>query len=297
MENGWISLHRKMLANPVICKDSDHLAVWVYLLLSATHKGMGACFKGKRITLNPGQLITGRKSIAKKLGVNESKVKRILILFESEHQIDRQRSNKNSLVTVLNWDKYQNDDQQDDQQVTSKWPASDQQVTTNNNVIKKQGNNVITELEIKNIGSPGDETHLERFKKIIGYLNSKTGKSYKHNTAKVKTHLGARLNEGYTDEECFRVIDNKCVDWLGQPKEKFLRPETIFGNKFDGYLNEGGARSSVCQKCKGTGVTIEAPFERCACQLGLDLPDQKVISLRDIRKYQAKLEAKRNGKD
>lgn len=137
---GWISLHRKILENPIVCKDSDYFSVWCYLLLNATHKDHDNIFKGERITLQPGQLITGRKKISTQFNINESKVKRILLSLENDQQIDRQRSNKNSLITVLNWHLYQVHDQQVDQQVTNNRPASDQQVTTNNNVITKQGN-------------------------------------------------------------------------------------------------------------------------------------------------------------
>ena len=43
---GWIKMHRKILDNPIICKDSDYLSVWIYLLLNATHKEIPAIFKG-----------------------------------------------------------------------------------------------------------------------------------------------------------------------------------------------------------------------------------------------------------
>lgn len=131
--NGWIKLHRKLLDNPVVMKDSDYLAVWIYLLLNASHTEYPVLFGGKKISLKAGQLITGRKSIASTLGISESKVRRILDLFEIDQQIDRQRSNKNSLVSILNWDKYQIFDQQIDQQATNNRPTTDQQPTTNKN--------------------------------------------------------------------------------------------------------------------------------------------------------------------
>ena len=117
---GWIKLHRKMFENPIVMKDADHLAVWIYLLGSATYTECPALFKGKKIMLQPGQLITGRKIIAEKLTINESKVRRILDNFEDDQQIDRQRSNQNTLVTLVNWEKYQNFDQQNDQRMTSR---------------------------------------------------------------------------------------------------------------------------------------------------------------------------------
>jgi hypothetical protein len=132
--NGYVKLYRCLLDNPIVCKDAEHFAIWCYLLLKATHKDIDMLFNGKRIKLKPGQLITGRKVISTKLGIDESKVKRILISFESDQQIDRERGNRNSLISILNWEKYQQSDQQSDQQVTSKCPADDQQVTTNKKV-------------------------------------------------------------------------------------------------------------------------------------------------------------------
>ena len=134
--NGWVKLHRKMLDNPVVMKDSDHLAVWVYLLLNATHAEYPALFKSKKIMLQPGQLITGCVSIGNQLSISESKVRRTLNDFISDGQIDRQTSNKNSLITVLNWDLYQTYDGQSDIQVTDNRRTSDGQVTTNKKIKK-----------------------------------------------------------------------------------------------------------------------------------------------------------------
>lgn len=147
--NGWIKLHRKLLDNPIIMKDSDHLAVWTYLLLNATHAEYPALFKGQKIMLQPGQLITGRKSIAEKLSINESKVRRILDSFENDQQIDRQRSNQKSLISLKNWELYQIFDQQSEQQMTSNRPTDDQQPTTNkkNKNVKKDKNDINTYCE------------------------------------------------------------------------------------------------------------------------------------------------------
>lgn len=142
---GWIKIHRKMLDNPIIGKDSDYLSVWIYLLLNATHKEIPALFKGKRITLKQGQLITGRKSMSDKLKISESKIYRIINEFKSEQQIEQQTSNKNSLITILNWDRYQQNEQQNETQMNNKWTTTEQQVNTNKNVknVKNERNNNI----------------------------------------------------------------------------------------------------------------------------------------------------------
>ena len=165
-KNGWVKLHRKMLDNPIIMKDAEHLAVWMYLLLNATHAEYPALFKGKKITLQPGQLITGRKSIASTLCVNESKVTRILNAFEIEQQIEQQTSNKNRLISVVNWDKYQLCDQQNEQQMNNNRTTTEQQLNTNKkNKNVKNEKNVINYSDIPEL----NEAILEfiKFRKSI----------------------------------------------------------------------------------------------------------------------------------
>ena len=150
---GWIKIHRKILENPIICKDSDYLAVWIYLLLNATHKEIPALFKGKKIILQKGQLITGRKSMASQLKISESKIFRIINDYKSEQQIEQQTSNKNSLITILNWDKYQQIEQQNEQQMNNKRTTNEQQMNTNKNVkndknVKNGRNNISASEEI-----------------------------------------------------------------------------------------------------------------------------------------------------
>ena len=131
--NGWIKLHRKILDNPIICKDAEYFAVWGYLLMSATHKEYSVIWKGEKTTLNPGQLITGRKKIAEKFKINESKVQRILKKFETEQQIEQQSSNQNRLITIKNWHHYQQNEQQNEQPVNNHRTTSEQPLNTNKN--------------------------------------------------------------------------------------------------------------------------------------------------------------------
>ena len=74
---------------------------------------------------------------------------------------------------------------------------------------------------------------------IIDYLNDSTGKHFRHNTDKTKKLIKARIREGFTVDDFKRVIDTKTKQWSKDKKMKiYLRPETLFGNKFEGYLNE-----------------------------------------------------------
>ena len=223
---GYIKLYRSMLENPLLTKDSDYMAIWVYLLLNATHAQITAMFKGEIITLKEGQLITGRKSISKKLNINETKVQRVLKRLENEQQIEQQTSNRKRLVTVVNFKTYQQSEQQSEQQVNNKRTTSEQQVNTNKNV-----------KNVKNVKERdfGDIAYSD----IIKYLNNKTEKNFKATTAKTKELIKARWNEGQRLDDFKKVIDTKTKEWSKDPKmAKYLRPETLFGTKFESYRNE-----------------------------------------------------------
>jgi len=74
---------------------------------------------------------------------------------------------------------------------------------------------------------------------IIKYLNNKCNTNYKVNTPKTISLIRSRLKEGFTVDDFKKVIDIKSNQWLKNPEmNKFLRPETLFGNKFESYLNE-----------------------------------------------------------
>lgn len=225
MHRGWIKLHRKLLENPVVCKDGDYLAVWIHLLLNATSKEMDVEFGGSTITLKPGQLITGRKAIGEKYNINEHKVDRILKRLKVEQQIEQQSSSRGRLITILAWSEYQSCKQQNEQQVSNERATSEQQVSTNKNV-----------KEYKNVKE--DVYCPAEAEQIVAYMNKKWGTNYRPTTRATVSLIQARLNEGFTTEDFIRVIDNQTAEWKHDSKmKKFLRPQTLFSGKFESYLN------------------------------------------------------------
>ena len=81
--------------------------------------------------------------------------------------------------------------------------------------------------------------NINIYKYIVDYLNEKTNSKYKHTTPKTKSLINARLREGFTVEDFTKVIDTKCNEWLSDDRMKvYLSPETLFGTKFEGYLNQ-----------------------------------------------------------
>ena len=88
-------------------------------------------------------------------------------------------------------------------------------------------------------GTSPDQRYIYKYIYIVDYLNKKTGKNFKSDSSKTRKLIDARFNEGYTIEDFRKVIDTKVAQWKGDPKmDGYLRPETLFSNKFEGYLNE-----------------------------------------------------------
>ena len=76
------------------------------------------------------------------------------------------------------------------------------------------------------------------YSEIIDYLNMRTGHQYKSSVQKNRTLIHARWMEGFRLEDFKEVIDKKSMEWIGSKMEQYLRPETLFGTKFEGYLNQ-----------------------------------------------------------
>lgn len=89
------------------------------------------------------------------------------------------------------------------------------------------------------------------YKDIVDYLNQKTGASFRSTSRDTQKHIRARLQEGYCLDDFKRVIDNKCAEWGKIPvagekdMRKYLRPATLFGTKFESYLQEKPLREKM----------------------------------------------------
>jgi uncharacterized phage protein (TIGR02220 family) len=90
-----------------------------------------------------------------------------------------------------------------------------------------------------NININNLDNNLENniYKTVVDYLNSKAGTHYKASNKTTRQHIHARLSEGFKVEDFIRVVDNMWTEWRGTEWEKYLRPSTLFGSKFENYLN------------------------------------------------------------
>ena len=100
------------------------------------------------------------------------------------------------------------------------------------------------ELDKEKESMSGKPDHIP-YAEIVDYLNEKTDRQFKSTTKKTQSLIRARLNEGWEVEHFKTVIDNKVAQWKDDnDMQRYLRPDTLFGTKFEGYLNEDAPKKS-----------------------------------------------------
>lgn len=226
MQQGYIKLHRKIKDNSLwkACT-TNRKVIMITMLLSANHKRADIVLdNGDKITILPGQFITSRRNFAKECGkgITEQMIRSAWVVFQKQGFSTIKTTKDYTLVTIENWGVYQDVLKKGTQEQTQGQPRTNPRPTMNNNDKNEE-----------------NEKKDNIYTRVITRLNEKASKNFKSTTQKTKTSIDARLKEGFVEEDFYKVIDNKCIDWLNNNEmNKFLRPETLFGNKFESYLNQ-----------------------------------------------------------
>ena len=139
-KQGYIKLYRQITDTPVWA-DSDKLKLWLMCLMKATHDEKTQVVGNQIIELKAGQFITGRSALSDEFNRDVKKDRRVdgltlfrwLSFFEKMEMLNIKKTNKYSLVTVLNWDKYQGQRTSNEQQLNNKRTSNEQQLNTNKN--------------------------------------------------------------------------------------------------------------------------------------------------------------------
>ena len=193
--------------------------------------------------------------LAKNFRMDIGIIKRALEIFQKMGMIEI----VDDIYMVSNWMKYQNNAELQHIKETNRLrqqryrERQKEQLLLENNVtrnVTNEENNVTNNVTNNDFCSICNMSYVDVYKEIINYLNLKAKSNYRHTTKKNQTLIHARINEGFVIDDFKRVIDIKCAEWLNDNKmNKYLRPETLFGTKFEGYLNQkddvGGSRSNL----------------------------------------------------
>lgn len=252
----WIKITTDMFDNRKIkhlrrLPDGNSIVlIWVMLLTLA-----GRCNSGGMIFLTENIPYTP-KMLADELDFEESTVQLALNALE---QLGMIQTSGDGFFAVTGWEEHQNIEgmekiRESKRLAQARWRAKQAAIAEKSTVDSTVDS---TEIESNNADKDIDkekEEDKEIYIKVIQHLNEKAGTRYKPSSSKTKTCIHARLAEGFTLDDFYTVIDKKCTEWIGTDWEKFLRPETLFGTKFEGYLNSKG-------KVNGNGRDQQNPSE------------------------------------
>lgn len=232
--SGWIKLWSK-ITEWEWYNNGNTFRVFLHLLLKANYKDK----EWRGTTIRRGELITSIRNLSEELGLSKQQTRHALMNLQKTREITIKATNKWSRIIVENYERYQccpddeqhTNDTQTNTQSTRK-ATRKPTTTTEGRSIEEQNNNIYTPSDVF-------------IKGVVDHLNHEAGTRYKWNTTKTKKHIGARCKEGYTQADFFIVIDKKCAEWKNTDMAKYLRPETLFGTKFESYLNQPEARQST----------------------------------------------------
>ena len=226
----WIKITTDMFDNRKIkhlrrLPDGNSIVlIWVMLLTMA-----GRCNANGMIFLTENIPYT-TKMLADELGFEENTVKLAIEALDNFNMV----VTKDGCFTIAGWEEYQNIEgmekirEQNRKRVAAYREKQKEQLVTLPVTLRNA-----TDIDI----DKEKDREEDSYKTIVSYLNEKAGTKYKPSTAKTRTVIHARLAEGFTVDDFKTVIDKKCAEWMGSDMEKYLRPETLFGTKFEGYLN------------------------------------------------------------
>lgn len=113
---------------------------------------------------------------------------------------------------------------------------------------------------------PWNEEEGAKVSEVVQALNEETGAHYRPTSKATMRHILARLREGFTVEDCKEVIRKKSEEWGGTEMAKYLRPETLFGSKFESYLNapEDPKAKERAEKVRADAEWRKSIDEKCA---------------------------------
>lgn len=245
MNLGWVKLHRQLLENPIF-KNDKLFRVFIYCLLKASHAENDQLVGDVIVPVKAGEFVGGRKKISADTGLTEQNVRTSLSKLEKLGILTIKPTNKYSLISIINWNLYQ----QDNQQVTSKQPASNQQVTTNKNVknVKNDNNTSPVKPAAKRYKFNDDQMHFAScmygfIKKVTPSMKEPNLEKWANDARMIQEIDGIELTRAW---EVF-VWANRDDFWktnilsTGKFRDQFAKLEAKMNNR-------GGSQSDIMRE-------------------------------------------------
>ena len=132
---GWISLHRKILDNPILSRGRTYsrFEAFVYMLLQANHKDNKAVIGNQIIKVRSGSFVTSQKKLMKEFRWGTTKLRAFIKMLEDDKMIVSKSNTYSTMITITNYDSYQNLQTTNKLQSESNQKTNKLQSKTNNN--------------------------------------------------------------------------------------------------------------------------------------------------------------------
>lgn len=195
MNGGWIKLYRQLLDKPIWLESTPEQKVILITLLSmANHDEKEWEWQGKSYKAKPGQFVTSLESIRKKSGkgISFQNVRTALKRFEKYEFLTSEPTNKNRLITIVNWDVYQSKEHDLTDNLTSNQQATNKQLTTNKNYKNLKNNNIPLKKEKEDKKKYGEFENVLLSDKEIEKLMNKFPKDYESRIEKLSSYMASK---------------------------------------------------------------------------------------------------------
>lgn len=210
----FIKIDRKMLEWEW-WQDINTSRLFLFMLLSAYWKD--GRYKG--VEIPRGSFPASTADLAKATSLTENEIRTAVKHLKSTGEITNRNHGKYTVFTVVKYNEYQENYNQN----ANRMQTVDNQIT--NTILK----------EDKNEKKGKNNTLCAA---VVDYLNKKSGSNFKPESKSTQRLVNGRVEDGFSLEDFRNVIDTMCEKWKHDEKMcQYLRPQTLFGAKFESYLN------------------------------------------------------------
>jgi len=229
IENGYY-LKARIIKKSAIAHAPPHVReIWDYFLMEANHHDI----KYNGTDIKRGQCIRTYEDIRealhwtvgwRKMRYSKANCETAMKWLKKHTMITTRKTTRGMFVTVCNYETYQEPKNYENHRRTTRKPTGEPQT---DDTINKKGKKEKNENNIP-------------YLQIVSFLNETLNASYKVTTPKTRELIKKLFKQGFTFDDFKIVIEKKHCAWKGTEWERYLRPDTLFGTKFESYLNETG---------------------------------------------------------
>ena len=257
MELGWISLHRKILDNPVLSRGRTYsrFEAFIYMLLKANHKDNKIVIGNQLISVKKGSFVKSQKKLMRIFNWGSAKLRAFIFLLKKDKMIDIKTTTQATMITIINYSSYQNIQKTNGKQTENKQKSNGKQTETNNKPNKD--NKEIRETNFR-------QKSIDYFNKFLPKEQTDLLESFCDYWTESNTG-GKKMK--FEMQRTFQ-ISRRITKWIKNNKE-WNKDKIITKYKPDdyGFDTTGITRMGRCEGCKtivfGNAYTIHKDDSKC----------------------------------